>query len=54
MSNTPASIGIDEEGMCQNRQIESRPVGSPGNVRLIEAIERTRFGSLSARRRTVA
>jgi hypothetical protein len=54
ISNTPASIGIDEEGTAKHRPIEPSPFGSVGNVRPIEAIERAGSGSLNASRGTVA
>jgi hypothetical protein len=54
MTDTPASIDIHEEGPREGVQIAPGPIAGASKVRLVEAIERTRSGSLNTFRRTFA
>jgi hypothetical protein len=52
MTDTPASIDIQEEGPREGLQIAPGPIARANKVRLIEASELTRSGILNACRRT--
>jgi hypothetical protein len=54
MSNTPASIAIDEEGAHDGCQVEQCPIIGAGKICLIEMVELTRSGRPDVFRRTAA
>jgi hypothetical protein len=54
MSDRPARVEIDEQGLRERHQIDAGPINSAGKSHLTDASERIRAGHLNAFRRTGA